>query len=769
MRLLAVFGLVPVLAIGVGVAVADYLFRRHQAETVLAAASAAVAADLDQFLRSHRNAALQLAGLLGSGRLLADSEKARVDLLQQTRAAFPDLLTMLLTDAEGRVIAGSFDGRTGIDRSLWWGVDVSDRPYFVDARSSGEAQVSAVFQGRGFGADPLCAVSAPIFRAGRFEGVVQGSIALSALAQTFSAAGETGGAMLLILDPEGKVGYASPGLGYAALQPFALESAPLSLGGLQRVMVLDSAGVRRQALVHQQSTPLGWRVFAFYPWSQLVGRALLDLALMMVGLLLVIAAAWGAGRRASVRLLAPLHSLGARLDLVSLQPAPQLAPANEGFAEFGRLEEAFGRLSERLAASYARLTDEFENERRLRAELAEAQAKASRDEGELDAAREIQMAMLPSPTRLAALACSVDVAGMLQPMRAVGGDFYNLHVVGERWLYFYVGDVSDKGVPAALFMARCMTLLESAVAQAGDPGLVLRRAAAVLEADNPSGMFATVLLGRLDLQDARLTLASAGHEFPLLRRRCGRVEELVLETGPALGFGEADDYPLHELRLAPSEALLAFTDGVTEAVDTQGEAFAGALLERALAHAPDRSARAVVSAIIDALDGHQSEGPHDDRTLLCLCRPPGDLILKDAGESGLARLIETLEFELGKRGVPGHVTMDAVLVLEELATNALKYGATASREVQLSVEARRESDRVWLHVGDDGTCFDPLAASLPDLELPLGERPIGGLGVLLVRRLAREAVWRRQEGWNRLSFWLPIDPLSDATPASRLS
>ena len=763
-RLLALFGLVPVLFIGIAVAAADYLVRRHQAEAVLAAASAAVAADLDLFLRGHRSAVAQLAGLLGSGRLQAAAEADRIALLEQTREAFPDVLTMLFTDTEGRVVAGSFDGRTGIDRALWWGVDVSDRDYFRRARDSGLPQVSGVFQGRGFGNDPLCAVSAPILGKAGFEGVVQASIALSSLAQTFSAAGETGGALLLIRDPEGRVGYASPGLGHAALEPFELQPVASRWIRLPRVSVLNASGAPMLALFREQTTPLGWSVIAFYPWSQLISRALLDLLLMSAGLLLVLASAWSAGRRASARLLAPLRGLGERLDSLSLQPAPELAQGSDGFAEFGRLEDAFARLSQRLAASYERLTQEFETERRLRAALAEVQAKASRDEGELDAAREIQMSMLPSPARLGALAEQVDVAGLLQPMRAVGGDFYNLHVVDARWLYFYIGDVSDKGVPAALFMVRCMTLLESEVAAADGPDAVLARVAAVIESDNPGGMFATVLLGRLDLQQGRLELASAGHEPPLMRRRCGRVEELALETGPAVGFGDGDSYPLQVLRMAPGDALLAYTDGVSEAEDAQRRAFAGEVLAAAWADAPHAAARAAVSAVLDALDAHQVEGPHDDRTLLCLRRTAGGLTLRDAGTAGLTRMLEALEAALIEREVPDACRLDAVLVFEELASNALKYGAGDGRVVQLEVQVQCEPDRLWLSIADDGEPFDPLSSADPDLDLPFDERPIGGLGVLLIKRLAQEPIWRHGDGWNRLAFWLPIT--SSAEPHS---
>ena len=132
----------------------------------------------------------------------------------------------------------------------------------------------------------------------------------------------------------------------------------------------------------------------------------------------------------------------------------------------------------------------------------------------------------------------------LEPAKAVGGDFYTFFVRDERVLWFVIGDVSDKGVPAALFMARAMTVLEIATGLGGTPDKALRVAAARLVEGNDTCMFATVLCGVVDAGSGEVALASAGHEAPVLLHADGRREFIDVPTGPPLGVDIADSYPV---------------------------------------------------------------------------------------------------------------------------------------------------------------------------------------------------------------------------------
>lgn len=770
-RALAAFGLMPLLVLGLVAGLGDYIVRLNQARTSLSAAVTAASADLDLFLVVHRSAVAQLAAEIARS---PGDEEDLVHRLERTRGAFPTLLTMLVTDAEGRVMAGSFDNRTGIDRAMWHGIDVSDRAYFRLPQTSLEPLITGVFQGRGFGEEALCAVASPIVegQAG-FQGVVQGSIRLADLGVAFAAASHSEGLRLVILDPAGKVAWASEEL---ALNP--LSDAP---AGLSREVPVDmplfmqpdiAALPRGDTLVLERATREGWRVLALLPRQVLLERTLLDLAVVMLALLAMAILALVAGRRFAHRFLRPLEEILVRMDRLSLSSHPERFRHRSGLEELARLESAFLRLGQRLGESYQRLQEEFAKESALRSELAEARAEALRAEGELDAARDIQMAMLPSRSRLASWP-GLSIAALLEPMRAVGGDFFNVLPVDERSLMFFIGDVSDKGVPAALFMARTMTLLEPGARLGESPEQTLRRVGVALARDNHSGMFVTVLIGRIDLDSGLLSLASAGHDPPLLRSREGGVEAVQMQTGPALGFEETADYPQVQLRLRAGEGLLMFTDGLSEAEDAQGRAFGESRIAETLAAVRSLDPQACVDALTSSVQQFRQGSPADDLTLLYLQRPLDAVtrggrvaLLPHLGIAALPDLLLELESELHAHGVDRETLHEVRLIAEEVLSNALTHGCHSTFGVAVAAVYEVENERVRLSFEDDGSPFDPLAQNLPDVDVPLEDRGIGGLGVLLVRELGREVRYQRRNGLNLLGLWLPRHvPASPAEPA----
>ena len=183
---------------------------------------------------------------------------------------------------------------------------------------------------------------------------------------------------------------------------------------------------------------------------------------------------------------------------------------------------------------------------------------------------------------------------MLEAAKEVGGDFYSFIERGDSGggdgeLWFAIGDVSDKGVPAALFMARAVTVLEVAAHASASPVQVLAEASRRLVEGTDTCMFATVLCGHVDVRSGRCTLASAGHDAPLLLHADGRVEMLEIAAGPPLGFEVSDRFPLWHGTLEPGASLLAYTDGVTEAFDPGNEAYGSERLLAAVRTGDDAS------------------------------------------------------------------------------------------------------------------------------------------------------------------------------------
>jgi sigma-B regulation protein RsbU (phosphoserine phosphatase) len=413
-------------------------------------------------------------------------------------------------------------------------------------------------------------------------------------------------------------------------------------------------------------------------------------------------------------------------------------PQHDARDEVGVLVQALGRARDSL--------------KEFVANLAEATAARQKLESELAIAREIQMAMLPHQRELDAGIPRLEAAALLEPARQVGGDFYNYFLLDEHTAGFYIGDVSDKGVPAALFMARTTALLENALRRESAPAAALSTAGRELAAENEASMFATVLLGTIDLDRGALALASAGHDAPYLRHADGRAEEVSLTSGPALGFEREGDYPEWHGRMQPGDVLLAWTDGVTEAFDADGSAFGTEGIAQVLATDGARSAQALTDRLRAAVHRHtDGEAPGDDLSIVCLrFQPPtvavsGPVLRWQSPNEldRLAQLVCEMEGALAAAGYGADTVHDARLIAEELLTNTLRHGCDPAVAHAIVVEVQSFDQGLALVFRDDGAPFDPLANALPDLDVGIEERPIGGLGVLLVRELAESVSYER--------------------------
>lgn len=250
-------------------------------------------------------------------------------------------------------------------------------------------------------------------------------------------------------------------------------------------------------------------------------------------------------------------------------------------------------------------------------EIEEMGAARQKLESELSIARDIQQAMLPQNRVIDRDDAHLEAHALLEPAKAVGGDFYTFIERGEGELWFVIGDVSDKGVPAALFMARTVTVLEVAAHAANSPREALAEASQRLVEGNTTCMFATVLCGRIDVRSGDCLLASAGHDPPVLLRPDGSTELLDFPSGPPLGFEVSDDFPSWHGQLSPGTTLLAYTDGVTEAFNPANEAYGS---ERLLARVrPDHSAEDQCQRLIAEVHGFAYPAPQsDDITVLAI-------------------------------------------------------------------------------------------------------------------------------------------------------
>jgi len=280
---------------------------------------------------------------------------------------------------------------------------------------------------------------------------------------------------------------------------------------------------------------------------------------------------------------------------------------------FNAAAPAFGTLLF-FGAVIAVTLAEADRQRRL---LREAQARVA---GELEAARRIQMGLLPSPSKFAAeKRFSVDA--LLDPASTVGGDFYDCFMLDDDKFFFVVADVSGKGLAASLFMALSKALLKSIALRRGDDlAWTLARASKEINRDNREALFVTALAGVLDAKTGRLMVCNAGHEPPVICRAGGKPERSSDPSGPPLCVVPDYTYQAVEHTLAPGEWFCVITDGITEAMDERKRLYGMARVLEATGRLPAAAApTAVIGALRDDVRHFAGRAEQsDDITLLCV-------------------------------------------------------------------------------------------------------------------------------------------------------
>ena len=265
--------------------------------------------------------------------------------------------------------------------------------------------------------------------------------------------------------------------------------------------------------------------------------------------------------------------------------------------------------------------------RRLAAELQHEREMEARLDGELNAARAIQIGLLPRHFPGPPERRDVEVFASIEPARMVGGDLYDFVLLDSDHLSFAIADVSGKGVPAALFMAMTKEVLHTATLRYrraldrvfNEANAKISAASEELGAGGANMMFVTVFAGILDLESGVLVYVNAGHDSPFVMRAGIEPESLPLAGGPPLGTVDDFQYSIEQRQLAPGEMVLAYTDGVTEAQDAKKTLYSGARLERLLVSAPMTDAKAVVDFVRDDVHRFAAGAEQaDDITLLAV-------------------------------------------------------------------------------------------------------------------------------------------------------
>ena len=377
-------------------------------------------------------------------------------------------------------------------------------------------------------------------------------------------------------------------------------------------------------------------------------------------------------------------------------------------------------------------------------------------ESELRIARDIQMGMIPKnfppfPNRK-----EFDLYAVLHPAKEVGGDLYDFLMDGDTF-HFVVGDVSGKGVPASLFMAVTRSLFRSVVLSVDAPAAVMQSLNISISENNESNMFVTLFVGALDLKTGHLRFCNAGHNPPVLINPKGECTCLDVLSNIPVGVMEGFAYQEQSLTLADSSTLVLYTDGVTEAENIHQKLYGEEQFLKILAcHYKDQPRKMVDTVISNIKNFVGDNEPSDDITLLIIKyekQREADmqtlLIYNEMSElTKVAGFVEQLGAQLG---LPPAWVMKLNLALEEAVSNIILYAYKEQpKGQQIEIRASCCDNMLTLTIIDSGEAFDPRLQNDPDISLPVEERPIGGLGIFLIKQIMDKVEYQRVNDKNIL-------------------
>jgi serine phosphatase RsbU (regulator of sigma subunit)/anti-sigma regulatory factor (Ser/Thr protein kinase) len=380
------------------------------------------------------------------------------------------------------------------------------------------------------------------------------------------------------------------------------------------------------------------------------------------------------------------------------------------------------------------------------------------------------------------------VAAYYGPARAVGGDFYDFIDLPDGRIGITVGDVTDKGVPAALIMARTQSILRGEAPRLISPARVLQRANELLVPDMPAKMFVTCLYGVLEPATGRLVFANAGHNLPCVRTSHGVID--LRATGMPLGLLPDMPYDEHEAVLEPGDSILLYSDGLVEAHDTGNQMFGFPRLRELMA--TDLVGSELLDHLLDQLHRFTGRGweQEDDITLVALVRTGGAVALADApgfgdttagsepdtttsdvrtllrltvaGQSGNERAaMDEVAAAVAGEGLSAARLERLKTAVSEATMNAIEYGSQGKPEEPVEIEVTADDTDLVVRITDRALSGPISETEEPDIEEKLaGRQKPRGWGLFLIRHMVDAVEVSSDEGSQTVELRMHRDEVT---------
>lgn len=408
----------------------------------------------------------------------------------------------------------------------------------------------------------------------------------------------------------------------------------------------------------------------------------------------------------------------------------------------------------KLARSYISMIEDLET---YIENLQSIMSEKERINAELQLASDIQAHMLPCifppfPGRK-----EFDLYALMHPAKEVGGDFYDFFLVNEDKLAVIVADVSGKGVPAALFMVIAKTLIKNYTQMDMEPSEVFTTVNHLLCDGNDAGLFVTAWMGVLEIETGKLTYVNAGHNPPLIKRAGGNFEYLRERTGFVLAGMDGIKYRQNTYDLHPGDRIFLYTDGVTESTNEHEELYGEERLQHFLNNHETGNTEEILDALRKDLRDFSNEAPQFDDITMLLLDYKGKVTMKEkvfeAKDENMLEMLGFVEQELENYGCSMRMQTAISVALEEVFINVAHYAyPDGNGKAKVSINIDPTTDEMTCILSDSGIAFNPLTQDDPDITLPVEQREIGGLGILIVKKTMDYVEYSRENGENILTM-----------------
>lgn len=477
----------------------------------------------------------------------------------------------------------------------------------------------------------------------------------------------------------------------------------------------------------------------------------LQVSIGIIGLLLLSFAVGIVARSITL----PISKLKTAASILAAGDLDAELPVAVGEDEVAFLTRAFSHMRDNLKQYIAELKETTIAQERMRSELA--------------IAREIQMGLVPKTFPPFPNRKDLDLYAVFEPARQVGGDFYDFFLLDDGKMVIAIGDVSGKGVPAALFMAVTRSFLRSAFKSQSDPAAVLTSVNDELIEGNDSCMFVTLFCAIFDFESGNLHYANAGHNSPVVRHVDGKVEWVEGRRATIVGAMPNQKYVSDDYLLPDGSALILYTDGVTEAMDPHRELYGEEQMINCLGlKDADGSCQHMAYYMLSDIRRHAQDAEQsDDITILILKHWKADSQKKKIDDApnliaveltntldSMQKALDEIETRLQNQRAAKRLCSTVRLALEELLTNTINHGYDDNQEHTIKIEIATGLP-LNLSITDDGKEFNP-ATDAPDalIEGDVDERSVGGLGLHLIKSMGIKIDHEYRHGNNltRLVF-----------------